>query len=253
MTDLERELLALGDEIAWPPTPDLAAAVGARIAAEPRQPARRAWRWPWQLQRPRLATALAAVLVVLVAFGVLLASSPGVRATLRDWLGVGSVRITRVERLPDLAPARELGLGRRVTLASAEDDFGTIAIVRALGAPDAVYLGQGLPHRVSLVYIARPSLPAGKAGIGALLDEIEGDTPLVYAEKMVGARVPITRVKVNGDDGYFIGASHALQMPDELRPRLAGNTLVWQHDAVTYRLETALGLRQALALARSVG
>lgn len=253
MNELERELLALGDEIAWPPTPDLAAAVGARIAAEPRRPARRTWRWPWQLERPLLATALAAVLVVLIAFGVLLASSPGVRATLRDWLGIGSVRITRVERLPDLAPARELGLGKRVTMASAETDFGTIATVRALGAPDAVYLGEGLPHRVSLVYIARSGLPAGKAGVGALLDEIQGDTPLVYAEKLVGARVPITHVKVNGDDGYFIGGSHALQLPDELRPRLAGNTLVWQHDAVTYRLETALGLRQALALARTVG
>jgi hypothetical protein len=252
VNELERELLALGDEIAWPPTPDLAAAVGARIATEPRRPAGRAWRWPWQLERPRLATALAAMLVVLIAFGVLLASSPGVRATLRDWLGIGSVRITRVERLPDLAPARELGLGKRVTMARAEADFGTIATVRALGAPDAIYLGEGLPHRVSLVYIARPGLPAGKAGIGALLDEIQGDTPLVYAEKLVGARVPITHVKVNGDDGYFIGGSHALQLPDELRPRLAGNTLVWQHDAVTYRLETALGLRQALALARSV-
>jgi hypothetical protein len=253
VTDLERELLALGDEIAWPSTPDLAAAVGARISAEPRQPARRAWRWPWQLERPLLATALAAVLVVLVACGVLLASSPGVRATLRDWLGIGSVRITRVERLPDLAPARELGLGRRVTLASAEADFGTVATVKALGAPDAVYLGQGPPQRVSLVYVARSGLPAGKAGIGALLDEIQGDTPLAYAEKLVGARVPITHVKVNGADGYFIGGSHALQLPDELRPRLAGNTLVWQDDAVTYRLETALGLRQALALARSVG
>jgi hypothetical protein len=249
MPELERELLALGDEIAWPPTPDLAAAVGARIAAEPRRPARRAWPWPW----PRLATALAAVLVVLLAFGILFAASPGVRATVRDWLGIGSVRITRVERLPDLAPARELGLGRRATFNSAEAEFGTITTVRALGAPDAVYLGEGLPHRVTLVYVARPGLPAGKAGVGALLDEIEGDTPIIYAEKPVGARVPITHVKVNGDDGYFIGGSHALQLPDELRPRLAGNTLVWMHDAVTYRLETALGLRRALALARSVG
>jgi hypothetical protein len=247
LTELERELVALRDEVAWPPTPDLAGAVGARIA---REPVRRAgWSWP----RPRLAPALAAALVLLVALGVLLAASPGVRATLRDWLGIGSVRITRVERLPDLAPARELGLGRRVTFATGEAEFGTIATVRSLGAPDAVYVGQGPPHRVSLVYVARSGLPAGKAGIGALLDEITGDTPLVYAEKLVGARVPITHVEVNGDDGYFIGGSHALQLPDELRPRLAGNTLVWQHDAVTYRLETALGLRRALALARSVG
>jgi hypothetical protein len=105
---------------------------------------------------------------------------------------------------------------------------------------------------VTLVYVERPGLPAGKAGVGALLDEIEGDTPIAYAEKLVGARVPITEVKVNGAPGYFIGGAHALQLPDELRPRLAGNTLVWVRDGVTYRLETALGLRRALALARSV-
>jgi hypothetical protein len=106
VTELERELLALGDEIAWPPTPDLAMAVRERIAAEPRARARSRWPLPrlgWPV--PRVAPALAAVLAVLIAFGVLLAASSGVRATLRDWLGIGSVRITRVERLPDLAPA----------------------------------------------------------------------------------------------------------------------------------------------------
>jgi hypothetical protein len=251
LTELERELLALRDEIAWPPTPDLAAVVGARIAADPRRPARRPW--PWLRPRTRLATALAAVLVVLVAFGVLLAASPGVRATLRDWLGIGSVRITRVERLPDLAPARELGLGRRVTVAAANRYFRSeIATVRALGAPDAIYAGDVVPVRVSLVYLARPDLPAGKAGVGALLDEIQGGDPLIFVEKLVSGHVPITPVKVNGAPGFFIGGSHALQLPDELRPRMAGNTLVWERDAVTYRLETALGLRQALALARSV-
>ena len=243
MTDLERELLALGDEIAWPRTPDLPAAVGARITAEP---TRRAARRPW------LAPALAAVLVVVVAFAILLAASPGVRATLRDWLGIGAVRITRVERLPELAPARQLGLGKRVTMATAERELGTVATVRALGEPDAIYYDETLPRRVTLVYVARANLPAGKAGVGALLDEFEGDTPLVYAQKLVGANVPIAHVKVDGADGYFIGAGHALQLPDELRPRLAGNTMVWQRGGVTYRLETALGLRRTLALARSV-
>jgi hypothetical protein len=246
VTELERELLALGDEIAWPPTPDLAAAVRERIAAEPRERAR-AW-WPV----PRLAPALAAVLAVLIALAVLLAASSGVRATLREWLGIGSVRITRVERLPDLAPARQLGLGRRATVAAANRHLGSpIATVRALGRPDAVYLGAGLPVRVSLVYVARAGLPAGTAGVGALLDELQGDQ-LAFVEKMVAGRVPIVRVQVNGAHGYFIAGRHAVMLPNELRPRLAGNTLVWVRDAVSYRLETGLGLRRALALARSV-
>jgi hypothetical protein len=71
--------------------------------------------------------------------------------------------------------------------------------------------------------------------------------------KLVAGNVPITRVRVNGARGYFIGGQHSVSLPDELRPRLAGNTLVWVHDAVTYRLETRLGREAALRLARTVG
>jgi hypothetical protein len=248
VTELERELRALGEEIAWTPTPDLAAAVQARVATEPR-PRPRA-RPPWPV--PRLAPALAAALAVLIALGVLLAASSGVRATLRDWLGIGSVRIARVERLPDLAPARQLALGRRTTLAAASRRLGApIATVDALGAPDAVYVSEQTPVRVSLVYVARLGLPGGTAGVGALLDELQGDQ-LAFVEKMVAGRIPIVHVHVNGANGYFIAGRHSVMLPDELRPRLAGNTLVWVRGAVSYRLETALGLRRALALARSV-
>ena len=247
LTELERQLLALRQDVAWPPTPDLAATVQARVALEPRRRRRGAW------LPERLAPAAVALLLVLLALGALLAASPGVRATLRDWLGIGSVRITRVERLPDLAPARRLELGRRASAAAAGRHLGSpIATVRALGAPDAIYLGDGPPTRVSLVYGARPGLPPGTAGVGALLDELQGDA-LIFVEKMVAGQVPITRVRVNGEPGYFIGGQHAVNLPDLLRPRLAGNTLVWLHDAVTYRLETRLGRKAALRLARTVG
>jgi hypothetical protein len=248
VTELERELLALRDEIAWPQTPDLAAMVQARVAREPRR-ARRRFRLP-----ARLVPALAVVIAVLIAFGVLLAASPGVRATLRDWLGIGAVAVKRVDRLPDLATARKLELGRRVTARAAADHLGyPLLTVRALGAPDAIYAGGAIvPARVSVVYVARPGLPAGTAGVGALLDEIAGDS-LPFAEKLVGGGVPIVRVNVNGAHGLFIAGRHALSLPDELRPRLAGNTLLWARGGVTYRLETALGVRAALRLARSVG
>lgn len=246
--ELDRELLALRDDVLWPATPDLAAAVQARVVAEPR-PGRapRAW-----LPR-RLMPALVVVLVVLVAFGALLAASPGVRATLRDWLGIGAVAVKRVDRLPDLSTARQLALGKRVTAAQAERHLGhPVASVRALGAPDAIYAGDAVvPAEVSLVYVARPGLPPGTAGIGALLDEIEGDQ-LPFIEKLVDARVKIVQVDVNGARGVFIAGRHALVLPDQLKPRLAGNTLLWVRDGITYRLETALGVQAALRLGRSV-
>jgi hypothetical protein len=88
--------------------------------------------------------------------------------------------------------------------------------------------------------------------VGALLDEIQGDAT-AFIEKFVAGGVPITPVRVNGERGYFIGGPHAVNMPEELRPRIAGNTVVWLHDAVTYRLETKLGRAAAVRLAESVG
>ena len=248
MTELELQLVALREDVAWPPTPDLAAAVQARVALEPPRTTRRGrppGRW--------LVPALAVVLVVLVAFGALFAASSGVRATVREWLGIGSVRITRVQTLPDLSPARGLELGRRATAAQAGAHLGSpIATVRALGAPDVIYVDDGPPARVSVVYGARPGLPPGTAGVGALLDEIQGDAT-AFIEKFVAGGVPITPVRINGERGYFIGGSHTVNLPDELRPRVAGNTVVWLHDAVTYRLETKLGREAAVRLAQSVG
>ena len=247
MTELELQLRALRDDMAWPPTPDLAAAVQARVALEPRRRARRP-----RLQG-RLVPALVALLIAVLAFGAVLAASPSVRATLRDWLGIGSVKITRVQTLPKVSPGRELLLGRRATVAQANAHLGSpIATVRALGAPAAIYVGDGPPPRVSLVYAARPGLPPGVARVGALLDEIQGDAT-AFIEKFVAGGVPITPVRINGERGYYIGGPHAVSLPDELRPRIAGNTVVWLHDAVTYRLETKLGRAAAVRLAETVG
>ncbi len=250
MTELELRLLALRDEVAWPPTPDLAGTVQARVALEPRESARRGRRAGL---RGRLVPALVGVLILLAAFGALLAASPSVRATLRDWLGIGSVRIARVHSLPDISPARQLGLGRRATVARATAHLGSpIATVRALGRPAAIYIDDGPPARVSVVYAARPGLPAGPAGVGALLDQLQGDST-VFVEKFVAGGLPITPVRIHGERGYFIAGPHAVNLPDELHPRISGNTVVWLHGAVTYRLETKLGRAAAVRLAGSVG
>jgi len=143
VTDLERQLALLRDEIAWPPTPDLAGAVAARIAAEP-DPAAHDGRRPWTAVAPRVrewlagprarAAAIAALVVVAVVAGTL-AAAPGVRARIADWLGIGAVRIERVDRLPDASPSAGLGLGTRTTLADARrtagSDFAAYQTVRA--------------------------------------------------------------------------------------------------------------------------
>jgi hypothetical protein len=246
VSDLERRLAVLRDDVAWPPTPDLASAVAARVASEPRR-RRRA--------RPRLrpalrpaTVALAALVVALVAAGTL-AAAPGVRARIADWLGIGAVRVERVDRLPDVGPARDLGLGRRTTLAAARRAARVpVPTIGALGAPDAVYVSRPAPAGASLVYLARPGLPAATHGIGALLTMLPGgDVALV--KKLLGAGTSVTSVDVDGALGVYIsGEPHVVTPPN----RLAGNTLIWVRGDTTYRLETALGRAAALRLARSV-
>jgi hypothetical protein len=253
MTELEQRLAGLRDEIAWPPTPDLAAAVAARVAAEPRSAPGRAWgRGVAAPDRPRRRLRPQAVLAVLVIAATLLATlaaAPGVRARIGDWLGIGAVRIERVQRLPDLGPAAGLGLGTRTTLAAARRDVRVpVPTVGALGGPDAVYVDRRTGG-ATLVYRPRPGLPAASPGIGALLTVLPGGDPSVV-KKLLGSTTTIESVDVDGGFGVLIsGAAHVVGPPN----RLAGNTVLWVRGATTYRLESALGRDAALRLARSVG
>jgi hypothetical protein len=243
VTALEHELVRLRDELTWPPTPELATAVAERIAAEPRTSARSR-----RLGRLRPATVAIVALVAVLVIAATLAAAPGVRARIGQWLGIGAVRVERVERLPPTGPGRDLGLGRRTTLAGARRIARVpLPAVGALGAPDAVY-ADPRDGSASLVWRARPGLPAATSGVGALLTLLPGgDVGIV--KKLLGAGTSVTGVDVNGAIGVFIaGEPHVVVPPN----RLAGNTVLWVRGDTTYRLETALGRRPALRLARSV-
>jgi hypothetical protein len=256
VTELEQRLAGLRDDMAWPPTPDIAGAVAARIAADPAQDRRRMWpalRMPGlPLLRP--ATVALAAGILAVAIAATLAASPGVRARVADWLGIGAVRVERVDRLPDVGRAGDLGLGVRTTVADARRATGLpVSAIAALGAPDAVYAdrpgaGGAQAASVSVVYLARRGLPAATRGIGALLTVLPGGDEAVV-KKVAGSGTDVQFVDVDGAFGVFLsGAQHVVGPPN----RLAGNTLIWVRGDVTYRLESALGRDAALRLARSV-
>ncbi len=249
MTDLDARLHALRDDLDWPSTPDLAAAVGARIEAEPRRPSRLGW--PVARALPRAAPVLAVLLAAIVAVAVLLAAAPGVRARIADWLGIGAVRIERVERPPAPQPGAGLSLGRPVTLAAARRaSLVPVPIVRALGAPDAVFIDAAVTGggvSTTLVYRPGAGLPRSTGGVGALLTVLPGDG-LALVQKVIGPDVPVLPVRVDGATGVFIAGRHVLVPPQ----RLAGNTLVWTTGGSTYRLESELGRDAALQLARTV-
>ena len=238
---LETRLSELAVE--WPPEPDVAARVRARLEAEPAEPARRSRRL-----RPAIAVPLA--LLALAVGGV--AAVPSARSAVLRWLGIEGVKIERVPEAPTPAPtASPLDLGERTTLAA------STLVPAALGRPDAVY--ENFDH-VTLLYRPRRGLPeSAQTGAGALLSQFPGRTHPELIRKLAGPDTTIERVRVGGEPGYWLGgAAHGLIYEDpsgairESPSRLAGPTLVWERGDLTLRLEADVSKSRALEIARSI-
>lgn len=214
---------------AWPPTPDIAAAVRPRLTP------RRAWR---QRARAWLLGAVASAILATIAI------EPA-RSAVLELLGLRSVRIER--RAPDPSPrpfGAGLDLGRQITLDDARSITGlAITPPSTQGDPQGVWLRR-TPAVVSLVY-RRP------ATLVQVLDA-RLDTPII--EKAAGPNVNIERVP----GGYFMsGAAHGFSYIGRgggsavERQRLAGNTLIVERDGVLLRIEGRLTRDRALAVANS--
>lgn len=235
---LETRLTELA--VQWPPEPDVAARVRARLEAEPPRRARRL--------RPALAVPLA--LLALAVGGV--AAVPSARSAVLRWLGIEGVKIERVPVAPTPAPsASPLDLGERTPLTPA------MLVPRALGRPDAVYADA---DHVTFLYRPRSGLPESRqTGAGALLTQFPGRTQPELIRKLAGPDTTIERVRVDGEPGFWLGgAPHGLIYEDpsgairESPSRLAGPTLVWRRGDLTLRLEADVTEERALAIARSV-
>ncbi len=232
MSGLERELHAVGAWVELPAELDLVPSVRTRIAG--RRPAPR-----------RALVAVVAALAVAVAIAVAFAVPPARSAILR-WLGLKGVRIELVDRLPEVRPDRGLSLGRRVSLDEARRLAGFRLLESdLLGEPDAVYWDG---RQVSFVY----------GNVRLLLSQLEGSQQPVLIKKVVGPGTRVEHVTVNGEDGYLLsGAPHFLYLaPTGVvrteRIRLAADTLLWERDGLTLRLEGRLTADEALELARSL-
>ena len=267
--DLERALADLAASLAFPPTPDLAAAVTARLEqapARPPAPARRARRPGWLAGWRRLA--VAGLAAVLLAAAVLVAS-PGTREAVARRLGLRGIGIQLGGPPPPTVTTTpgtrlELGLGDRVTLEEARRRVAFPVLVptaAGLGRPDAVFVNEAVPAggRVDLVYRARPGLPASPfTDVGLLVTEFQGRPTPEFLKKVTRLGV-VEEVTVGGQPGYwFSGEPHFFTYVDdagvfrEEQTRLAGNTLIWQRGDLTLRLEGELPKEEAIRIAESM-
>lgn len=228
MSELERDLQALGESLVFPPTPDIATAVARDLAPRTRS------RWMRRL-------APVAIAVAALGVGVTMAVPPA-RTAVLHFFGVGAVEIRFVDRLPAVKPGPLLPPGRRISARASP-----VSLLRSslLGPPDALY-SDG--RQVTLVY--------GKPGsIRLLVTQIpySGFTPSI-AKKLAGMGTRADFVAVRSADGpavWIEGQPHVVRFPGG-PSRLAGNTLIWLRNGVTVRVEGALGRDRAVEIANSL-
>jgi hypothetical protein len=239
MTELERDLLDLGRELAVPEAPDLVPAVRERL--EPRA----------GIRRERRRWALAVAVAVLALVGATLAI-PEARSALFRILNVGGERIQLVDELPEIAVTEDLEstLGERVTLAEARERAGFELRELEDLDPDRVYLGErgtvwllyGSPENPRLLVAQTPLLAVDEPGLF----------------KKVASEADVELVAVDGARGLFVGGAHYLflvdesGLPVEASARLAEDVLLWDKGGVAYRLEADFDRERALELARTL-
>jgi len=261
--ELDATLAAVGERLAYPQPTRLADAVRARL----REP-RTTGRWWEALRSPRHAFVPALATFAVLAL-VLVLAVPGARAAATDFLHAWGIDIFRGPPIatPAVTAAPRAGLGTLTTLAEARvrADFPLrVPTDPLLGTPDEVYRGladaTGLHQRISLVYGPRPGIATShEPGVSVLIVEFRGRVDETrIGGKTAGPETKIESVSVNGGRGLWLeGAPHLFFYRDESGNvwsetlRLAGNTLIWEQDGVTLRLEAQVSRDEALRIAAS--
>ena len=238
---LDRALRDLGEHLAWPPDLDLAPRVAAEIDhVVPLRPRRRA---------RRVALLAAAALLVLTG---LLAISPGLRAAIFELFGIRGAEVEVHESIAPPTGEPFVGqalLGDVVSVEQAERELGfPLTLPRGLGRGEGPFL-----LREGITPIASVSYRDGELVFSQFPAKLEQATVRKFAQ--IGQ---VRRVRVDGASGIWVEGPHAVlvQTPSgnlaEVQPFLSASSLLWTIDGVTFRLEGAADLDEALRLAQTV-
>lgn len=248
----ETQLQTIASDFPYPPTPDLTAAVTETLAAN---------------KRTQTRLRLQPIWIALLMLGMLLAgtlSIPAVRATMLEWLQLGTVRIWLVEPPPTATPLPREAAPTLAPRSSILDVAGETSLLAAqakvdfpirrptlpadLGKPAHVYLQQAEGDMVILVWM-QPEEP----------DQVRMSLHLLGPGAFVWKMQPLDVVEVQVHDRsafwtqgpYYIKVGSG-QTWGSVR-LVAGHVLIWMEGEMTYRLESDLPLTEAIRIAETLG
>jgi hypothetical protein len=236
--ELAAALRTLGTRLDVPDPPEVTGSVLARLD----EPARVRWRTGHRL----VAAAVAAVVALATAMVV----SPAVRAAVYDLLRIGGVEIHENQPAPVTPLSMEPPLPgeRDVTLAEAR---------AAARFPLRLPTDLGEPATVRLIDDAEIVSMAFDSAHGPVrVDQFDGGLDPVFTK--FATAPDVHHVTVSGGPAVWVDRPHVVIYTDrdgqsrQESARLAGSTLVWERDGVTYRVEGELTDQQAIAIAESM-
>ena len=233
----EMRVQTLSRQVDYPPTPDVAAGVRARLQRRERAPLRSVW----------VRAALALLLIALVA----VLAIPDLRAKAFEILQLGALRVEdegpALTPQPEGTPAFDPALETTLDDARARLDFALPTTPPDLGTPDHVYVYEARGPVVILAWdgVSAPGHPPLSLTI-ARTDNL----------LMKNRDEPSARPTVNGQPALWFVEPHVFEMqppvgePDQRV--IEANVLVWTSGDLTLRLETDWPLEEAVRLADSV-
>jgi hypothetical protein len=244
---VEARLADLAATIDFPATPDLVTLVAERLGRPRRLIG---------LQRPLsrgMALALAATVLlagVAAAFGI----------------GLGGLRLVfgpaSFSPLPSMAVGPGLGLPTSLDAARNQVTFALrVPQLPNLAEPDRVYLADPpAGGAVTLLYGERAGFPADPdSGIGLIVTQFRADIGPDIFEKLIDSGVHVLPARVHDLPAWWVeGGDHFFFYRDaeghvvDLTLRLASATLIWEEGGVTYRVEGAPSLAEAMLVAESL-
>lgn len=242
-SSFEKQIQEWAAGFAYPPTPDIAGQIRPLLTS----PAKKA-------AQPRRRLAWALVLLLLAAS---LLAVPSVRAALVQILRAGGITIfvgeeAAVDELPPLLNEQLPSFTEPITLEEAVARFPDLALPTELPPPDDVLLHEEPVWDTAVIFLWRDK--ADPQQIALSLYQIN---VAQYAYK--GSEM-LEMTEVNGKQAFWLNGPHYFRLRDSALQAgeveewlfVEGSVLIWWEGSVTYRLEGANSLEEALQIAESL-